>query len=131
MIEGVFLDLETFFTVSEQCSLFLLSVVLGLGIGVFYDVFRVLRIIFPSAAKKKAVFAEDMIFMVVSGAAVFVYAALLCRGQVRFFCVIGTFLGFLLYIVTVGSLIVGILRSIASAIAKFFRKFKKKSENTV
>lgn len=125
------MDLETFFTVSEQCSLFLLSVVLGLGIGVFYDVFRVLRIIFPSAAKKKAVFAEDMIFMVVSGAAVFVYAALLCRGQVRFFCVIGTFLGFLLYIVTVGSLIVGILRSIASAIAKFFRKFKKKSENTV
>lgn len=131
MIEGVFLDLETFFTVSEQCSLFLLSVVLGLGIGVFYDVFRVLRIVFPPAAKKNAVFAEDIVFMAASGAAIFLYAAVLCRGQVRFFCVIGTFLGFLLYIVTVGSLIVGILRSIASAIAKFFRKFKKKSENTV
>ena len=69
--------------------------------------------------------------MAASGAAIFLYAAVLCRGQVRFFCVIGTFLGFLLYIVTVGSLIVGILRSMASAIAKFFRKFKKKSENTV
>lgn len=122
------MDLETFFTVSEQCSLFLLSVVLGLGIGVFYDVFRVLRIVFPPAAKRNAVFAEDIVFMAASGAAIFLYAAVLCRGQVRFFCVIGTFLGFLLYIATVGSLIVGILRSIASAIAKFFRKFKKKAK---
>ena len=119
------MNLETFFTVSEQCSLFLLSVVLGLGIGVFYDVFRTLRIVFPPAAKKNAVFAEDIVFMAASGAAVFVYAAVLCRGQVRFFCVLGTFLGFLLYIASVGSLIVGILRRIAAAIAKFFRKFKK------
>lgn len=125
------MNLETFFTVSEQCSLFLLSVVLGLGIGVFYDVFRTLRIVFPPAAKKNAVFAEDIVFMAASGAAVFVYAAVLCRGQVRFFCVLGTFLGFLLYIATVGSLIVGILRRIAAAIVKFFRKFKKNGEKTV
>lgn len=125
------MNLETFFTVSEQCSLFLLSVVLGLGIGVFYDVFRTLRIVCPPAAKKNAVFAEDIVFMAASGAAVFVYAAVLCRGQVRFFCVLGTFLGFLLYIATVGSLIVGILRRIAAAIAKFFRKFKKNGEKTV
>ena len=125
------MNLETFFTVSEQCSLFLLSVVLGLGIGVFYDVFRTLRIVFPPAAKKNAVFAEDIVFMAASGAAVFVYAAVLCRGQVRFFCVLGTFLGFLLYIATVGCLIVGILRRIAAAIVKFFRKFKKNGEKTV
>ena len=125
------MNLETFFTVSEQCSLFLLSVVLGLGIGVFYDVFRTLPIVFPPAAKKNAVFAEDIVFMAASGAAVFVYAAVLCRGQVRFFCVLGTFLGFLLYIATVGSLIVSILRRIAAAIVKFFRKFKKNGEKTV
>lgn len=124
------MNLETFFTVSEQCVLFLLSVVLGAGIGVFYDVFRTLRIVFPPAAKKNAVFAEDIVFMVASGAAVFLYAAVLCRGQVRFFCVIGTFLGFLLYIATVGSLIVGILRSIASAVRNFFRKFGRNSNNT-
>lgn len=122
------MNIETFFTVSEQCTLFLLSVILGLGIGVFYDVFRTLRIVFPPAAKKKAVFAEDMLFMIASGAAVFLYAAVLCRGQVRFFCVIGTVLGFFLYIVTVGSIIVGILRAIASAFAKFFRKFRKTTE---
>lgn len=124
------MNIETFFTVSEQCTLFMLSVILGLGIGVFYDIFRTLRIVFPPAAKKNAVFAEDIVFMVISGAAVFVYAAVLCRGQVRFFCVIGTFLGFLLYIATVGSLIVGILRSIAAAFAKFFRKFRKNSERS-
>lgn len=125
------MNLETFFTVSEQCTLFMLSVVLGLGIGVLYDVFRTLRIVFPPAAKKNAVFAEDIIFMVISGAAVFLYAAVLCRGQVRLFCVIGTFLGFLLYLATVGSIIVGIFRSIASAFAKLFGKIGKKNEKTM
>lgn len=109
----------------------MLSVVLGLGIGVLYDVFRTLRIVFPPAAKKNAVFAEDIIFMVISGAAVFLYAAVLCRGQVRLFCVIGTFLGFLLYLATIGSIIVGIFRSIASAFAKLFGKICKKNEKTM
>lgn len=124
------MSLETFFTVSEQCTLFLFSVILGAGIGVFYDVFRTIRIVFPFAAKSKAVFAEDIVFMVVSGAAVFIYAAVLCRGQVRFFCVIGTLLGFMLYIATVGSLVVGILRSIAAAVAGFFRKFRKNGSSS-
>lgn len=120
------MSLETFFSVSEQCSLFLLSVILGMGIGVFYDVFRTLRIVFPPAAKKNAVFAEDIIFMVVSGAAVFLYAAVLCRGQVRFFCIVGTLLGFTLYIATVGSIIVGIFRSAANFITKLLPKNRKK-----
>lgn len=119
------MSLETFFSVSEQCSLFLLSVILGMGIGVFYDVFRTLRIVFPPAAKKNAVFAEDIIFMAVSGAAVFLYAAVLCRGQVRFFCVVGTFLGFALYLATVGSIIVGILRSTAKFFIGLLPKNKK------
>lgn len=97
-----------------------------MGIGVFYDVFRTLRIVFPPAAKKSAVFAEDIIFMVVSGAAVFLYAAILCRGQVRFFCIVGTLLGFALYIATVGSIIVGILRSVARFIAGLLPKSSKK-----
>ncbi|MGN1135049.1 MAG: spore cortex biosynthesis protein YabQ [Oscillospiraceae bacterium] len=121
------MSLETFFSVSEQCSLFLLSVILGMGIGVFYDVFRTLRIVFPPAAKKNAVFAEDIIFMVVSGAAIFLYAAVLCRGQVRFFCVVGTLLGFALYIATVGSIIVGIFRSAAGFIARLLPKNRKKN----
>ncbi|MGN0602951.1 MAG: spore cortex biosynthesis protein YabQ [Oscillospiraceae bacterium] len=119
------MSLETFFSVSEQCSLFLLSVILGMGIGVFYDVFRTLRIVFPPAAKKNAVFVEDIVFMVVSGAAVFLYAAVLCRGQVRFFCVVGTLLGFALYIATVGSIIVGIFRSAAGFFARLLPKNRK------
>lgn len=120
------MSLETFFSVSEQCSLFLLSVILGMGIGVFYDVFRTLRIVFPPAAKKNAVFVEDIVFMVVSGAAVFLYAAVLCRGQVRFFCVVGTLLGFALYIATVGSIIVGIFRSAAGFFARLLPKNRRK-----
>ena len=38
---------ETFFTVSEELVLFGLSCLAGAVIGVFYDIFRVIRIIFP------------------------------------------------------------------------------------
>lgn len=92
--------------------LFLLSTIMGAGLGILFDVFRIIRIVFPFAAKKSAVFAEDILFMLISGAAVFLYAAVMCRGQVRFFCVIGAFLGFLLYITAVGNVIIGVLRRI-------------------
>lgn len=112
------MSLETFFSISEECVLFLLSTVMGAGLGILFDVFRIIRVIFPFAAKKTAVFVEDILFMLISGAAVFLYAAVMCRGQVRFFCIVGAFLGFLLYIIAVGNAIIGILRRIAVRIHK-------------
>lgn len=121
------MSLETFFTVSEQCSLFLLSCLLGMGIGVFFDIFRTLRIVFPPAAKNKAVFAEDVLFMVISGTAVFLYSAVFCRGQVRFFCIVGSALGFMLYIAAVGNVIIGILRKTVKFIIGLFARIKNRS----
>lgn len=112
------MSLETFFSISEECILFLLSTVMGAGLGILYDIFRIIRIIFPFASKKSAVFVEDILFMLISGAAVFLYAAVMCRGQVRFFCILGTFLGFLLYITAVGNAIIGLLRRIAEKMRK-------------
>lgn len=68
--------------------------------------------------------------MTASGAAVFLYAAVLCRGQVRFFCVAGTFLGYVLYLATFGSVVVGIFRAAASAAAKIFGKLRERNNDT-
>ncbi|MCD7730628.1 MAG: spore cortex biosynthesis protein YabQ [Oscillospiraceae bacterium] len=116
------MSLETFFSVSEQTSQFLLSIVLGAGIGVFYDCFRVLRILFPPARRTAAVAAEDVVFMLASGGAIFLFAFFYCRSQVRFFCIIGSLLGFILYILTVGSVVTGIIRAIAAAVYRVLHK---------
>lgn len=114
--------LDTFFSISQHTSIFLLSVVLGAALGVVYDCFRVLRIIFPPAAKKGAVIAEDIIFWLIYGFCIFCYAAAYARGQVRFFIFFGSLIGFVLYIVTVGNLITGVIRRIFDIIRKILRK---------
>ena len=116
------MHLDTFFSVPEHTSLFLLSVVMGAALGVVYDCFRVFRILFPHASRSKAVVIEDIIFWLIYGFCVFCYAAALARGQVRFFIVLGSLTGFVLYIVTVGNLITGIIRRIVTALYKLLHK---------
>lgn len=89
---------------------------LGAALGILYDGFRAVRIVFPFMRKNGAVLAADIIFAVCFGAALFLFGALFCRGSVRFFCAAGTVLGFILYIVSLGSFITGILRAVVSAV---------------
>ena len=116
------MHLDTFFSVSQHTSLFLLSVVMGAALGVVYDCFRVVRILLPPAAGSKAVAAADILFWLIYGFCVFCYAAALGRGQVRFFIVLGSLAGFVLYILTVGNLITGVIRRIVTAFYKILHK---------
>lgn len=95
---------------------------MGAALGVVYDCFRVFRILFPHDKRSKAVLIEDIIFWLIYGFCVFCYAAALGRSQVRFFIVLGSLAGFVLYIVTVGNLITGIIRRIVTALYKILRR---------
>lgn len=116
------MHLDTFFSVSEHTALFLLSVVLGAALGIVYDCFRVLRIVFPPAAKRNAVIAEDIIFWLIYGFCVFCYAAAYARGQIRFFMFFGSLIGFVLYIVTIGNMITGVIRRTFDIVYKILHK---------
>jgi len=116
------LQLETFFSVSQHTSLFLLSVVLGAALGMVYDVFRAVRIIFPPAAKDGAVLVQDIIFCIICGFSIFCFSTLAVRGQVRFFIFFGSAIGFVLYILTIGNFITGVLRAVFGAIYGTLRK---------
>lgn len=116
------MNLNSFFTVSQQASAFLLSVVLGAALGVVYDCFRVARILLPPLAKPKPAFFEDVLFWLIYGFCVFCFAAAAARGQVRLFMFFGSLLGFVLYILTLGNLITGIIRRIVTAVYKLLHK---------
>lgn len=118
---GDSLELETFFDINEQVMQFLLSVVLGAGMGVVFDVFRVLRVVFPPAKKTGMVTVQDILFWALYAFVIFVYSVQYGRGQVRFFFFLGSLLGFALYILTVGNVIIGVIRKIASFVAKILR----------
>lgn len=116
------MNLNTFFSVSQQTASFLLSVLLGAALGVVYDCFRVARILLPPLAKPKPTFWEDILFWLIYGFCVFCFAAATARGQVRIFMLLGSILGFTLYILTIGNLITGVIRSIVTAVYKVLHK---------
>lgn len=116
------MQLDTFFTLSQQTAQFFLSIAAGAVLGTAYDIFRALRIIFPFARKKSIVCICDIVFMIICGVTVFAFSFLFCRGQVRLFCIIGAMLGFILYLLSLGSIVTGILRVIVSAVCKLLQK---------
>lgn len=90
--------------------------------GVVYDVFRVLRILFPPAAKTGAAAVQDILFWLIYGLCIFFYSAAVCGGKLRLFMFLGSLAGFALYIVTIGNFITEILRRFVTAVYKIIRK---------
>ncbi len=95
---------------------FLYSVLMGVGLGIFFDCFRVTRIIIPHT--DFFVLLEDIIFLFIWAAAIVVFSLELARGEVRFYYFIGNVLGFTVYILTVGKLVVGIMKGVVFVISK-------------
>ncbi len=117
-------QLETFFNVSQQTQLFLWSCILGAVLGVVYDFFRVLRLI--KRHKASIVFIEDFIFIIISSIVLFVFSTEYVRGEIRFFIFLGSLLGFIVYILTVGNFVVNIIRKIVLFTHKVLNKIHTK-----
>lgn len=118
---------ETYFTVSEQLQLFGLSCICGAFLGLVYDVFRLIRIIFPHNMWLTAI--EDMIFFGFYGIFITAFTSAAARGEFRVYYIIGNILGFVIYFFTVGSVVVrtmkkltGLLKRIISLILMPLRK---------
>ena len=128
---------ETFMPVCRQTELFLLSVLLGGGLGVLWDVFRAVRAIFPVMGRTVPTAICDGIYLILCGMGIYIFSLLMGDGQVRGDYWLGAFLGAVIYILTAGTVMIGIIRRIfgtvyrlaggafRKAAAPFTRMFKK------
>lgn len=76
---------------------------MGAVFGAVYDLFRIFRIAVPLPAG--VIVAEDVIYFAFCGFMSFFLAMTVNFGQVRFFILLGELLGFLLYYLTLGVLV--------------------------
>ncbi len=104
-------------SVAEQMQMFLFSILFGLFLGALFDAFRILRLALPSG--KAAVFLEDSIFLILAAILTFLFIYKTNFGDIRFYLLLGTILGALLYYFTIGILV---MKS-ARAVIKFVKKF--------
>lgn len=99
----------TDFGFAEQTEIFLLSVLLGGGLGVLYEFIRVLRVLFKHG--RIILNAEDFFYMLLVGFSLYTFSVQL-SGEIRYFTVFGLIMGWVLERFTVGNGVVFVLKSI-------------------
>lgn len=97
----------------------------GLAMGVFYDIFRIIRRVFR--CNYATVVSQDLFFWMTSAVCVFFAAIITGDGIVRVNYVAGTLITALLYCMTLGSVIVGAV----SAVLIFVKKIAQRLWNAV
>ncbi len=106
------------FGLQYETKLFLLSFLIGLVFGAVYDVLRIIRIV--KRHHRYVVFIEDFAFVVFCAFWYFLFSTELARGQIRLFILIGIFIGFIVYLLTLGSL----TTRLATGIRKVYEKIE-------
>lgn len=118
-------------TFAQQSTAFLFSLILGLGIGIFYAPFKMFRLAFCS--KKSSVIAVDIIFMLCVSVVIYYFSLVYIMGYVRIYIFVGCLLGFLVYRLTLGALfsrvyvpIIAFTKKMTNKIVQKLKIFTKK-----
>ncbi len=100
----------------SQGEIFILFFIIGVCIGVFFDIFRALRKTFKTS--DFVTYIEDCIFMLIVGILIVNSLILLNRGQIRFFILLALLFGITFYFLTISK----ICFMIFQILMKFFKK---------
>lgn len=117
---GVFVEL----TFVQQSTAFLYSLLLGLALGAFYEAVKIVRLSFNLG--RAGTVASDILFMLASSVAVFLFSLGFLLGFVRTHVVIGCFLGFSAFKLSVGRLMAKIYYPIILFIRKISYNIRSK-----
>ncbi|MCL1858827.1 MAG: spore cortex biosynthesis protein YabQ [Oscillospiraceae bacterium] len=106
-------------SITEQGVVFLFSCVVGGLLGAFYDIFRIIRIAFNS--KWLSVFFQDLIFCIFSAFSIILLVFYTNSGRVRWFSLLGCFICFVLYHLTVGRIVIFMSKKIIDFIKRLLK----------
>lgn len=111
--------------ITEQTAVFFHSLLLGVVLGCFYDLFRITRIAFVIPAL--LVLVEDLLFFLFSSIVLFGFMLENSYGQIRYFILLGVALGWTVYYFTAGSLVMKcsarIIQTVRAVLAFLWRPF--------
>ncbi|MBQ6902319.1 MAG: spore cortex biosynthesis protein YabQ [Oscillospiraceae bacterium] len=103
-------------TVSVQTLEFLYSALLGVGLGVIFDITRVIRSYIPKNRAVTAVF--DIMFWIASIILLLAFVLIFSEGQMRWYVLFGAFCGGFVYMSALSEIVYKILTSLICAVRK-------------
>lgn len=104
-------------SLTAQLQGFVISIAAGVFLGAYYDVFRIFRTVFQS--ERRAVFFQDLFYMLTAAFVTFLLALGVNYGEVRFYILAGEAIGWCLYYLTVGMVTYRVFRFVSKIIRKF------------
>lgn len=116
-----------FLGVHEEVHLIILSLIAGAVLGAVYDILRAARLSIKH--NTAAVLIEDLIFVMIFGTAYYAFCVEMLEGELRTFVLAGFFIGFTVYILTLGRIVCGALSTALGTLVKILgllvKTFKK------
>lgn len=106
-----------------QLEIFEASLLFGGIMGALYDVFRIIRLFFR--CKFWNIFIQDVIYFFILGVSTFLFILFINSGEIRFYILAGEIIGWIIYYITLGSLIYNTFNKFSKIIKKFFAKIFK------
>ena len=107
----------------SQYICFLYSLVLGVSLGIVYDLFKLDRLLFKRS--KIFLFFSDILFWLISAFLIFTFCVIFSNGQIRGFIVLGTLLGFIIYRLTLSKLIFLLVNPLKKLVKKLNNRYYK------
>lgn len=108
-------------TNGQQLYELFLSCGMGFLLGLYYDVFRVIRLIMKPGAK--SIFFQDLFFFVSSAILTFLFSLSIMDGEMRFYLFLGLIVGFGAYYLTIGRLVMKFAGAVVKAFLKAWHVF--------
>lgn len=102
---------------ASQLQGFYISIGVGVLLGLFYDVFRIFRTVFRS--EKRAVFFQDLFYMICAAFVTFLTALGVNYGDVRFYILAGEAIGWCAYYLTVGMVTIRVFCFVSRVLHRF------------
>jgi hypothetical protein len=104
---------------AEDTALLLYSILLGFGFGLYYDIFRFIRLALPH--RGWMVFPEDLLFFLPITFLFILFTFAFSDGTLRWFSFLGVWMGFFLYLGTLGKILFYFAEQILALIRLVFR----------
>lgn len=102
----------------EETMLFIKACVLGLFLGVIYDLFRIYRIFVKS--KPLNVFIQDILYFTIITIITFMFLLVYNDGRLRMFILIGELMGSVIYFFSISIIVLKFSNIIAKVLFKTF-----------
>jgi len=94
-------------TLSEETTIFLIFVVMGMLFSIIFDVFRAVRKV--KKPKNKTIYFQDVIYFLIIGIILLIIIINYMNTELRFYLILAILLGIIIYISIVGNFVMNLM----------------------